>query len=640
MKFLSDSLESLPTDPRKMGDGSAHQRGGAGFLQLHASVGNGVVGQGGGGAGELMVACVLCVCACCSVAVVFALRPLALSCAPLQMLSLMLWTCTTVQQGCGRRLSSAWRAGILQLHLSGTWLCSPGVVQEVRCCVGRRGGRRVDGCVRVCAFCSVAVVFALRPLAFSCTADGFYSNAVDLYNNFTSSPSPVPPLLPQSASPIPSWINAGAAVASGQVPRVLELVQFLSIYCTLLSSQQQDHVHEFQITSFTGAVSSQAEYCRICPGNCIEPTVLVVPTFAPVSCLAALTAIMLAFDSYRRRGSAATSLPVQDRLLAADAASSTSAAGAHLSLRHTVAAFCIRYCRSLMETASSYVLMPSMFVFVLNVWPASFAHAAASHRAMIVMTPVITLLFRSLVIHKRLVDLTRGDQKQLFVSCACNCGIAVVLAVYFVRDRDARAANPSFSSDSTPQYIVLALLLVQLIAHAVIRHNAAEASVFDNMDWPWQSAPASASTAVFSFSDLRSRLVVGSIRNSAISAAAAAAKFLLMNYLILSQMAMVVAGLASSGMVSSSRLEAASVAIGAIPLIISSDDDDDDGDDDDDDGDNEDVASAVFVYHIGRRDGAVLLHIARSRVSSSGLNGLYIEKNGVNYLFIISVRLA
>jgi hypothetical protein len=211
-----------------------------------------------------------------------------------------------------------------------------------------------------------------------------------------------------------------------------------------------------------------------------------------------------------------------------------------------------------------------MFVFVLNVWPASFAQAAASHRAMIVLTPIITLLFRSLVIHKRLVDLTRGDQKQLFVSSACNCGIAVVLAAYFVRDRDARAANPSFASDSTPQYIVLALLMVQLMAHAVIRHNAAEASVFDNMDWPWQSAPAPARTAVFSFSELQSRLVVGSVRNSAVSAAAAAAKLLLMNYLILSQMAMVVAGLASSSVASSSRLDAASVAIGAFPLIISS----------------------------------------------------------------------
>jgi hypothetical protein len=56
----------------------------------------------GGGHGVLMVACVLSVCACCGVVVLFALRPLPLSRAPLQMvLSLMLWMCTTVQQGHG-----------------------------------------------------------------------------------------------------------------------------------------------------------------------------------------------------------------------------------------------------------------------------------------------------------------------------------------------------------------------------------------------------------------------------------------------------------------------------------------------------------------------------------------------------------
>jgi len=351
---------------------------------------------------------------------------------------------------------------------------------------------------------------------------------------------------------------------------MLELVQFLSLYCTSLSSQQQDRVHEFQIASFTGAVSSKVEYCSICPGYCIQPIVLVAPTFALVSCLAALSLIMLAFDTYRRRGSAIASSQIQDGLLAADAASSASAARGRLSLRHTVAAFCIRYSRSVVEASSSYVLMPAMFVFVLNVWPASFTHAAASDRAMIVMTPIITLLVRSLVIHKRLVDLTLGDQKQLFVSSACNCSIAVVLAAYFMRDRGAREADPSYPSDASPQYLVLVLLVVQLLAHTVIRHNANEKSLFDSMNWPWQSAAARASSAVFSFSELRSRLVMGSVRNSAISAADCAVKFLLTNYLILSQMAMVVAGLSSSGVTSSSSIDTASVAIGAIPLIISS----------------------------------------------------------------------
>ena len=63
-----------------------------------------------GGWGLFIVVFVFC--ACCSIAVLFALRPLPLSCAPLQGIPfpLMLRMCTTVQQGHGRRLSSAWGA--------------------------------------------------------------------------------------------------------------------------------------------------------------------------------------------------------------------------------------------------------------------------------------------------------------------------------------------------------------------------------------------------------------------------------------------------------------------------------------------------------------------------------------------------
>ena len=87
------------------------------------------VAQGDGGGEKLfVVACVFCVCPCCGITVMFALRPIPLSCAPLQiMFLLMLWMCTTLQRGRGRRLSSAWRAMLLQLHLSETWLCSLGV---------------------------------------------------------------------------------------------------------------------------------------------------------------------------------------------------------------------------------------------------------------------------------------------------------------------------------------------------------------------------------------------------------------------------------------------------------------------------------------------------------------------------------
>ena len=61
--------------------------------------------------------------------------------------NLMLWMCTTVQQGHGQRISSAWRAVVSQLHLSGTWLCSLGVT--VRCCAGRGWKMFIVACVLI-----------------------------------------------------------------------------------------------------------------------------------------------------------------------------------------------------------------------------------------------------------------------------------------------------------------------------------------------------------------------------------------------------------------------------------------------------------------------------------------------------------
>ncbi len=134
-----------------------------------------------------MVACVLSVCACCSVAVLFALRPLLLSHAPLQVVVTMLWMCTTVQQGHGRRLSSAWRAMVLQLLLLGTWLCSLGV--SVRC-LCREGVEDVHGCVRVECLrvlqCCGSVCASTASSLTRATADGFgYFNIVDVYNGAT-----------------------------------------------------------------------------------------------------------------------------------------------------------------------------------------------------------------------------------------------------------------------------------------------------------------------------------------------------------------------------------------------------------------------------------------------------------------------
>jgi hypothetical protein len=98
-----------------------------------------------------------------------------------------------------------------------------------------------------------------------------------------------------------------------------------------------------------------------------------------------------------------------------------------------------------------------------------------------------------------------------------------------------------------------------------IRLKATEESFFDNTDWPWSSASAQASSAGFTFDQLATRLVLGSVK----SASSTAAKFILLNHVPLSQMAMVVAGLASSGAASPPSIKASSVIIGCIPLVTS-----------------------------------------------------------------------
>jgi hypothetical protein len=93
--------------------------------------------------------------------------------------------------------------------------------------------------------------------------------------------------------------------------------------------------------------------------------------------------------------------------------------GGRSSLRRTDAALCVQYFRGLIETCSSYVIMPCTFVFVLNLRPSSFDHADSSKRAMIVALPVVMLLLRALVIRRRMVQLTAADQRQLYVGSAC-----------------------------------------------------------------------------------------------------------------------------------------------------------------------------------------------------------------------------
>ena len=78
---------------------------------------------------------------------------------------------------------------LLQLLRLGTWLCSLGVPHHVRCCAGVGGTclLLLCTCFVFCACCSIAVLFALRPLSLMrAFADDGISNAVDIYCDSTS----------------------------------------------------------------------------------------------------------------------------------------------------------------------------------------------------------------------------------------------------------------------------------------------------------------------------------------------------------------------------------------------------------------------------------------------------------------------
>jgi hypothetical protein len=370
-----------------------------------------------------------------------------------------------------------------------------------------------------------------------------------------------------SPSLFPAMIAAGAAVTSGHIPRTLELVQFLSIYCTSLSSRQQTRVSDFQIASFMHIASSKAKYCGVCPGFCSQPQVLLLPTFALISCVFALGVLVVVVDAYKSRSGSVFASPVEHVLLEVSSASSAAAAHAPSSLRLAITAFLARFSRSLIETSSAYVVMPCTFVFVLNVWPSVFARADSSDRAMIVVLPVIMLLFRALVIRQRVVQLTWTDQKLLYVSSAFSCLITVALSVPFASATHAHQSAPLLESDIMPQCIVLALLVLQLIIQTIVRRRATEESSVDITDWPRAPATSNVSSSMFSHHDLVARFVLGPIKRS--PAAIACAKFFLLNYVVISQMAMVIAGLSSARDNSAASVEISSDVIGSIPLISS-----------------------------------------------------------------------
>jgi hypothetical protein len=359
---------------------------------------------------------------------------------------------------------------------------------------------------------------------FSCAAFFFAAGsethivAVDIYQStappiptstsappppYTTSPLPSPPITTvappvspsASSSPIPAFISAGAAATAGHLPRVLELLQFLSLYCTSLSPPHQNRLNAFQISSFTHIASSKSEYCKVCPGSCVQPLVLVVPTFLPfypkpkpvVVSVFVVGLVPVIHDAYFSSRNSKIVSPGKSCLLETSSVlieRSLTSSSDSPSLRKAVTMFCLRYMRSFLETCSSYMLMPFTFVFVLNVRTSSFFQADSSERAMIVMIPVIMLLFRALAIRQRIVNLTCSDQKLLCASSACSCAIAVVLSVSFNQSQ----SNATLAPNTCPQYTVLALLAFQLFVHTFIRLRATEVSLFDNTDWPWSKS--------------------------------------------------------------------------------------------------------------------------------------------------------
>jgi hypothetical protein len=189
---------------RAQGTWSTAQLSVARYNLAATSVGNVAIFAGGAGGGVLLLIegelwerwLRVCACASClwvvhrsgGVACVRAASACgnAISLGPLQVIRSMPLICTTVQQGHGRRLSSAWGTICLQLHLLGTWPSS-----RVMCCCGFRGSCGSDGCVCVRVFhvCGWSRVVACVCAACACrlrgaTAGGAF-NAVDVYNGAT-----------------------------------------------------------------------------------------------------------------------------------------------------------------------------------------------------------------------------------------------------------------------------------------------------------------------------------------------------------------------------------------------------------------------------------------------------------------------
>ena len=207
-------------------------------------------------------------------------------------------------------------------------------------------------------------------------------------------------------------------------------------------------------------------------------------------------------DVGRRRHILHTERSFQDFLLSsldAPPRDSTSRVPASKWLR--ISAFCIRFLRGVAEACSSYVLLPTVFVFVVDVWPSSFSQASTLQRVIIIAMPVVALLLRVFVIRRRFVELPHNDHVVLYVQSIINCSVSggVVCSkhhqlqriscsgcLFYQKDRDWRQEISSFMPNMAPQYFVFALFSIQLISlKTIIRRKSTEPSLPVDMKWPW-----------------------------------------------------------------------------------------------------------------------------------------------------------
>lgn len=306
----------------------------------------------------------------------------------------------------------------------------------------------------------------------------------------------------------------------------------------------------------------------------MKPLVLVSPTFAFVIALAAVGIVLATRDALNHAApSDLDSLIAAENEVAKTKAHVFASENRSQTIPQRIAAACVRLLRGIIEAGSSYVLMPAIFVFVVNAWPSSFSEASGSQQAMIILIPIVALLFRGFVIHKRLVDMTLDDQKLQYMSSAVSSCVAVVLSVYFVKDVEAHRSNPSFAPDIVPQYMVLFMLVAELAAASFIRNKATKPSLLEDVKWPWRQSSSSSATPSIPWKTCASFLslpiTIGPYRTTVASVAKCTAEFTILNHIALSQIVMVITGLASSGLASSSRIRSATAFIGFVPLVVS-----------------------------------------------------------------------